>query len=214
MKSKKYILLILPLMLGYQLCFSQKLTRVDIQTSDKEGIKIEYFNGFQQPGYPLPLLSFRMDKKILNTLSGKKVSENEISIENKIGISFSNPSLLQEGGFALNVTFRNISKDTLKIGNIVPFGESDKHVYLTAGEKGQPLSRSYLYRPGYAPVNVTLPDNLWELGMGIIDIDNGSSVVAIARRDRTNSINFRAGRFETILYPDEYFLKFSIWIPT
>lgn len=201
MKNKKYILLISLLMMGCQLCFSQKLTRIDIHTSDKEGIKIEHFNGFQQPGYPLPLLSFRMDKKVLNTLSGKKVSENEISIENKIGISFSNPSLLQEGGFALNVTFRNISKDTLKIGNVVPFGESGKHVYLTAGEKGQPLSRSYLYRPNYAPVNVTLPDNLWELGMGIIDIDNGSSVVAIARRDRTNSINFRAGRFETTLYP-------------
>lgn len=202
MRRKKYVSLLLALGMGCQLAFSQKLVRIDIGTSDKEGMKIAHFNGFQQPGYPLPLLSFRMDKKLLNTLNGKKVSENEVTIEDKISLSFRKPLALEEGGFAITVTFRNVSEDTLTVGNIVPFGESDKHVYLTAAEKGQPLSRSYLYRPGYVPVNVTLPDNLWELGMGIIQVDNGSSIVAIARRDRENSTNFSARRFETVLYPE------------
>ncbi len=200
-KSYTYIAFTLFCLAGIQTASAQKLVRMDISSTDKGGMRIEHFNGFQQTGYPVPLVSFRMNKELQSTLKGKALSSNEILVGNKVSVSYSKPTLLPEGGFALEVTFRNTSTDTLIIGNVVPFGESDKHVYLTAGEKGQPLSRSYLHRPGFVPVNVTLPDNLWELGMGIIDVDNGSSIVSIARRDRGNSTNFRAGRFETTLYP-------------
>ena len=201
MKKIKYIATLVLLTICISLIQAQSLTRIDISSSEQKGIKIDYFNGFQQPGYPLPLISFRLNKTLKTSLDGKRISDNETLVDGKVNISFSKPESLQEGGFTLNVTLQNTSKDTLKIGNIVPFGESDKHVYLTAGEKGQPLSRSYIFRPGYAPVNVTLPDNLWELGMGIINVDNGSSIAAIARRDRTLSSHIKAGRFETTVYP-------------
>lgn len=200
MKNTRYFFSIL-ISLLVTTTHAQRLVRMDISNTDKNGMRIEHFNGFQQTGYPVPLVSFRMNKELQSTLKGKVLSTNEVLIGNKIAVSHSKPEPLPEGGFALNVTFSNNSRDTLIIGNVVPFGESDKHVYLTTGEKGQPLSRSYLYRPGFTPVNVTLPDNLWELGMGIIDVDNGSSIVSIARRDRNNSTLFRAGRFETTLYP-------------
>lgn len=201
MRKRNYTFIALLSFLSISPVSAQKLTRIDIHTSDKGELKIDHFNGFQQTGYPLPLVSFRMNKELLSTLQGEKLSPSEIKISRKVVVGFTKPTPLTEGGFTLNVTFRNISEDTLKIGNIVPFGESGKHVYLTAGEKGQPLSRSYLFRPGYAPVNVTLPDNMWELGMGIVDVDNGSSIVSIARRDRGNSSLFQAGRFDTTIFP-------------
>lgn len=201
MNKKHFIASLLLLATSIPLAQAQSLTRIDISSSEQEGLKIDYFNGFQQPGYPLPLISFRLNNELKTSLDGKRISDNEASVDGKVDLMFSRPEPLKEGGFTLNVTLQNISKDTLKIGNIVPFGESDKHVYLTAGEKGQPLSRSFIFRPGYAPVNVTLPDNLWELGMGIVNVDNGSSIVAIARRDRTQSSHISAGRFETTVYP-------------
>lgn len=201
MKRIKQLIALLLLLSGHQSILAQKLTRMDISSSEKSGMKIDHFNGFQQPGYPLPLISFRLEKKLLTTLDGTRTADNEVLIDRRLRLSYTKPSLHSEGGFALNIIFRNISEDTLRISNVVPFGESDKHVYLTAGEKGQPLSRSYLYRPGHVPVNVTLPDNLWELGMSIVDVDNGSSIVSIARRDRESSANYKAMRFETILYP-------------
>lgn len=174
---------------------------MDISATDKQGLRINHFNGFQQPGYPLPLVSFRLNKELKSSLEGKRTADNEVCINGQIKLSYQKPVALKEGGLMIDIALENISTDTLKIGNVVPFGESDKHVYLTAGEKGQPLSRSFLYRPGFVPVNVTLPDNLWDLGMGIVNVDNGSSIVAIARKNRENASQVRMGRFENVLYP-------------
>ena len=191
----------LALAVGITAGHAQRLTSVNIAATDDKGLTVQNFNGFQQPGYDMPLVSFRLNKALRTTQEGEKAGASEVVLDGKLSVTCENVEKLPEGGFKMNVVFRNISGETLRVGNIVPFGESERHVYLTAGEKGQPLSRTYIYRPGYMPVNVTLPDNLWELGMGIVDVDNGSSVVAIARRNKNLSKSIGAGRFETTMPP-------------
>ena len=63
----------------------------------------------------------------------------------------------------VNIVFENTSEDTLSISNIVPFGEDINSVYIT-GDGPMELARAKLFRPGYKPVRVILPDNAWELG--------------------------------------------------
>ena len=59
------------------------------------------------------------------------------------------------------------SRDTLSISNVVPFGEDNSSVYIT-GDGPWDLARAWLFRPGFQPVRVILPDNAWELGIFFI----------------------------------------------
>lgn len=93
--------------------------------------------------------------------------------------------------------FKNISKDTLTLENFVPFGGSDGQVYITGLGKHR-LSRTHLFRPGFQPVNVILPDNAWELGYCSFEI-GGKGFAALARRKYWEGAIRR--RFETVLPP-------------
>ena len=78
------------------------------------------------------------------------------------------------------------SKDH-RLENLVPLGIGNDKVYITAGgsmEWPHYLSRSLLYRPGYAPVGVILPDNAWHLGFSDIVAGQGYSLSGLARRDK------------------------------
>lgn len=139
---------------------------------------------------PLPLVSFK--------LNGKLVSSNNMSNAKQqlqirpVGIQFG------PEGTQATVRFTNTGKDTLKLENIVPFGEAASNVYITGlGTHG--LSRTHLFRPGVQPVNVIVPDNAWELGFNTISLDNELQLASLTRRKTVN--NGRRSRFETWLYP-------------
>ena len=61
------------------------------------------------------------------------------------------------------------------------------------------MSRSALFRPGYGPIGVVLPDNAWEMGFCDVQASSGGNLVAIARR--TGSLGADERRFRTILPP-------------
>jgi len=104
----------------------------------------------------------------------------------------------------------NISNDTIEIRNLVPFGASADHVYITGlGEHG--LSRTHLFIPGKSPVNVICPDNAWELGVSCIESKDGNNKIALVRRDRNSLQKGQRRRFETILYPGGS-VKYKRWI--
>ena len=84
-------------------------------------------------------------------------------------------------GWKATVTFENQSADTIRIENVVPFGQIDDHVYITATGPWS-LARTKLFRPGESPVGVILPDNAWEMGYGAVNTTQTMSVAAIARR--------------------------------
>ena len=95
--------------------------------------------------------------------------------------------------------FRNTGKDTLRLSNVVPFGQSVSHTFIT-GLGDHPLSRAHLFRPGYAPVNVILPDNAWELGFSALTLpDTPFQVGGLMRRVSWHKATRR--RFETLLPP-------------
>src|SRR5690606_7453830 len=106
------------------------------------------------------------------------------------------PSTL--GGWKTEIRFINTSSDTLTLENVLPFGASDEHVYITA-EGPWSLARTRLYRPGRAPIGVILPDNAWELGYAAAPAQPGGSVAAITRR--VESDNAQLSRWNTRLPP-------------
>jgi len=95
------------------------------------------------------------------------------------------------------VSFRNISRDTLMLRNVVPQGE----VYIT-GLGEHPLSRAHLFLPERVPVNVVLPDNAWELGYASKGDGSGGGVSMLMRRNMKSLQKAERRRFETVLFPE------------
>jgi gamma-glutamyl hercynylcysteine S-oxide synthase len=114
---------------------------------------------------------------------------------------------LKNGGWSAEILFRNISKDTLRLHNVVPLGEDSNRVYIT-GLGDHSLSRTHLFRPGYKPVNVIVPDNSWELGYSALR--TGEIRLAALTR-RTGWQNAVRRRFETAILPGGE-VRYRIWM--
>ncbi|MFZ4521520.1 MAG: formylglycine-generating enzyme family protein [Bacteroidales bacterium] len=107
-------------------------------------------------------------------------------------------------GIKFTVRFTNSGQKTHFIENLVPFGESNDKVYITAaGTKAWPeyLCRSHLYRPGYGPVGVVLPDNAWHLGFSDNRINDTLSLTALARRSQRDQEKTEIDRWKITLKP-------------
>jgi len=182
----------------------QALKSVAVNTD--EGFTIAGFNGWQKAAYPLPLISFQLNGEKKTTLAGQTTDHSGVFDRVKI-------SCLQvpcSKGLKFEITFFNLTNDTLQISNIVPFGESDRHVYITSWGKPS-LSMTHLFRPDYQPLNVIVPDNAWELGFSVVSVDNGNSIAALTRRDIDHSSRIGKSRFSTALYPGGS-LRYSMWM--
>lgn len=179
-----------------------------IEIKQDKGLYIATFNRFQTPGYSLPLFSLVMDDSLF--FSTDAIPDNgNLVIARRLGFSY---SLIpcSHPGLKTEITFTNLSRDTIRIGNFVPFGESARHIYITTkGSEG--LSRTHLFRPGYAPVNMIVPDNAWELGFAAVNVDNGSSICALARRNASGIRNATRRRFDTEIYPGGS-VSYTVWM--
>src|ERR1700754_1447961 len=137
-----------------------------------------------------PVVSFLLNKKQYSTDRPDPGWDKRITVQLKEGI----------------LRFTNISSDTLLLSNPVPFGIGGDHVYIT-GLGNNSLSRTHLFLPGRAPVNVIVPDNAWDMGYCSVPVESGASgggggyLTALIRRDRRSLVKGRVSRFETTLYP-------------
>ncbi len=146
----------------------------------------------------LPLVSYQIGNKTYS------------SVQTNPDIEITAASTPYGYGMKGTLQFKNLSSDTLQLHNVVPLGTSGSHVYITGmGTHG--LSRTHLFRPGYAPVNVIVPDNAWELGFSAVDVADGQNVVALTRRDKNTIKEGKRGRFETTLYPGGT-VSYNIWL--
>jgi hypothetical protein len=106
------------------------------------------------PDHPIPLVSWEVCA--INDLTHKKTffSSNQSGQQNEsIGIQVSvEPENGYKPGYKAVLTFKNCSPDTIWLTNVVPLGFSENKVCIT-GKGDHPLSRSYLFRSGYEPVN-------------------------------------------------------------
>jgi formylglycine-generating enzyme required for sulfatase activity len=147
-----------------------------------------------------PLFSFNLNDKPFRTdeaEAGLNGNDYTQIFENKV-LVLVKPSLSTEKGLKSEIIFENIGSDTISISNVVPFGTSEGSVYIT-GNGPWDLARAYLYRPGFRPVRVILPDNAWELGYASFNADKDMSVCALARRQQTEGGQKK--RYETVLPP-------------
>jgi gamma-glutamyl hercynylcysteine S-oxide synthase len=164
------------------------------------------FNHLLFPKESLPLVSFCIDSIKYSSLQCSGVN-GEFIIPGIIEIDYIPQKYAT--GLRSVITFKNLSGDTVLLHNVVPFGESPDHVYIT-GKGNHYLSRSHLFRPGYEPVNVILPDNAWELGFSAFELRDNNHVCALVRRNRESVTNGRRRRFETELYPNGT-VSYTLW---
>lgn len=102
-------------------------------------------------------------------------------------------------GLKFILSLQNKGNDTVTFENVVPFGAKDDHVYITSTGPWE-LARAKLFRPGYGPVRVILPDNAWEMGYGSVTVENGLTLCGIARR--TGYKGSVRKRYETLIPPE------------
>ncbi len=174
-------------------------------------LSIEHFkkgDSSIHPFEPLPLFSYVLNDRLATTGRTNFQLQNEkghFGLENKLDVIYEKSG--EAGPFI--ITFTNISADTLRLRNVVPLGESGTHVYLTGLGK-HALSRAHLFRPGFAPVNVILPDNAWESGFSAVTM-SGGNVCALMRRIKWENATRR--RFETVL-PPKATVTYHLWLET
>jgi gamma-glutamyl hercynylcysteine S-oxide synthase len=147
-----------------------------------------------------PLYSFLLNDKLYNSgeVKAVKIDGNYVqTFENHLEVIFK-ASGHYTSGWKGELTFENKGSDTIFISNVVPFGEDDSSVYIT-GKGPWDLARADLFRPGFRPVRVILPDNAWELGYSSFFAGKEFSICSVARRLKTEGGKKR--RYETVLPP-------------
>lgn len=185
-----------------------------VQFNTKKGIlikelKLENGTSKNLPSTP-PLFSILLNKKIYYSHQGKtKMSgDNWLLQFSGFAVQVSTKTHHKEGQ-KFSLQFTNQSQDTLILENVVPLGENKDEVYIT-GLGDHYLSRTHLFRPGRAPVNVIVPDNAWELGYGSVKVENDLHLAGLSRRTSWNEQAQRR-RFETILLPNGS-VEYSLWL--
>ena len=191
------------------------------QAIHSQNIEVSYYNGINVHAcifkkgtvYKLsgayPLFTFRVNNDLYTSahaISDKTDSVIFFNFMNDITGEITEDKNFNEG-WKCRVIIRNQSPDTLDIENLVPFGESPNHVYLTSTGPWA-LARAKLFRPGLCPVGVILPDNAWELGYASVPLDSNYSVCALARR--TQTVNAESRRYRTIVNPGGS-VEYTIW---
>jgi formylglycine-generating enzyme required for sulfatase activity len=149
---------------------------------------------------PKPLFSFLLNEKQLKATDAETIISGtgyKQVFDNKI-LTITKSVSKGSDGWKCEVSFTNIGNDTAIISNVVPFSSDNASVYIT-GKGPVDLARAYLFRPGFRPVRVILPDNAWELGYLSFNAGNDISVCALARRQNTEGGQKK--RYETILPP-------------
>ncbi len=147
-----------------------------------------------------PLYSFSLNNKPYNSGEVNAVKINDLysqTFKNNLWVTCKTTEH-SRFGWRGELTFENKSNDTLSISNVVPFGQDSSSVYIT-GQGPADLARAWLFRPGFRPVRVILPDNAWELGYSAFFAGNGYSVCSVARRSKIEG--GQKQRYETVLPP-------------
>ena len=147
-----------------------------------------------------PLYSFLLNNKQFNSEEVNAVKNGGQYIqtfENVLKVTYFQSDSLSSGSIG-EIVFENKGEDTVSISNVVPFGVDSSSVYIT-GKGPWDLARAWLFRPGYRPVRVILPDNAWELGYSSFPAGKEYSVCAVARRVKIEG--GQKQRYETSLPP-------------
>jgi gamma-glutamyl hercynylcysteine S-oxide synthase len=202
MNTIKRLILLVNFLIASATVFSQDLQYMGI--TDKSGLAVNSFVLTDSSTISMsklkPLFSFlsnnnlHLSTEVNPVKNGERYSQ---TFENNLKVtSFWKDTA--STGLKGDIIFDNSSTDTVTISNVVPFGEDENSVYIT-GKGPWDLARAWLFRPGYRPVRVILPDNAWELGYSSFTAGRDYSVCALTRRTKIEG--GQRQRYETKLPP-------------
>lgn len=196
-----------PIILSCLLIFTNSVKSqlpVHFHFSDQTGLSIDSLSLSDSTKLILKrkkaVLSFLLNEKSYTTAQSQALKEGEsyiMDFENKLRLTINRPDSITLDLICM-AQFDNISSDTLTISNVIPFESDDESVIIT-GKGPWDLARAWLFRPGYTPVRVILPDNAWELGYTSFGINQTFSECGLARRQKTEG--GQKQRYQTILPP-------------
>jgi formylglycine-generating enzyme required for sulfatase activity len=142
----------------------------------------------------------------------------------QLSVRFEQDSSFKEG-IKGALVFKNLASAPLLLNNIVPFGVGDKRYYIkgknlgtfvepSVVKSGMPklfdpftnspdTSRSFLFRPGYAPVEVVVPHNNQDLGFCSFSSHPGWQLYGLVRRAVDSIQNYLLIRTPVKLLPGQ-----------
>ncbi len=168
--------------------------------------------------YGIPMFSVLIDSNFYNSYCAKAEFRNDSVLftlaDSIAGVMYPDKSCKQ--GIKYLIRFINKGKGSHKIENLVPLGEGTDKVYITAaGAKEWPhyLCRSLLFRPGFGPVGIILPDNAWHMGFSDFVLNDTLSVTSIARRTGRDKEKTSIDRWAVTLNPSGW-VEYSLYIDT
>ncbi len=166
----------------------------------------------------LSISGFLLNNRVVNQVSNfinyqLMTTNNKVIIDSNYAnyIHFQiNQVTRYKDGIQINFRFNNISNDTIRLHNVVPFTIKKHQVYIT-GKGEHALSRTHLFLPDRMPVNVIVPDNAWELGYNTFHLKDSISIYGFSRRTKSSLVNGTIRRFETILHPGGS-IEYTLWL--
>ena len=195
---------------------AQNIRMIDVGTG--KGLTITGYTNAdgrtQRVPQPLPVLSLWINDSLVSSKSFASWKEGD-------SVRWKAPRYLEgtlrthtpfARGVHLSIVFRNTSRDTIRLSDVVPLGEGPDRVFIRAhGPQTYQhrLSRSALFRPGRGPIGVVLPDNAWEMGFCDVTAGSGRSLTAIARREDSASAELR--RFRAVIPPDGW-VRYTMYV--
>ncbi|HEX6846454.1 MAG TPA: SUMF1/EgtB/PvdO family nonheme iron enzyme [Chitinophagaceae bacterium] len=132
----------------------------------------------------LPLFSIELNKL--------KVFSNEglLSLASDYSLHIlEEPDEKFSDGYKVRITFTNRGKSPVTVSNMVPFGSTEKNIYIS-GKGLADTSRSYLFQPGKEPVGVIVPHNSNDLNFTAVDLGNGKTLFGLIRRSSDSIQNY------------------------
>jgi formylglycine-generating enzyme required for sulfatase activity len=198
----RYVFFLFLLLFQAQNAFSQTISRLGIDIN--QGLRVNSItlsdSSVLYLGTKRPLFSFHAGGKYYTS------ADIDASLDQGIFTQILNKSISVKSNFSGSsskslsgkIIFENIGSDTVYLTNIVPFGEDRSSVYIT-GYGPSDLARARLFRPGFEPLRVILPDNAWELGYSSFSTGRDLSICALTRRENTEGALKK--RYETIMPP-------------
>jgi iron(II)-dependent oxidoreductase len=196
----KKICILFTLVSGYLIGYTQGLSGI-IQGNNAE-IKSVIINDDTLVSFTEPQLFFSC---VING-TDQQLSESARMVESGLWVIRLPGQLIGElrktdysgQGLKFILFLENKGNDTITFENVVPFGAKDNNVYITSTGPLE-LARAKLFRPGYGPVRIILPDNAWEMGYGSAAVENGLTLCGIARRTGYEGSVRR--RYQTLIPP-------------
>lgn len=162
-------------------------------------------DGFVNLKGEVPLITLLLDSVSFSGVN-RTVSQNDTIVHflpSEIRLRVTNDTS-SAYGIRLVLRFTNDDSVTHQLENLVPFGQRPDWVWITAsGPKEWPgyLCRSKLHRPGYSPVGVVLPDNVWHMGYCDMPLNDSLRMVAMTRRIDRDKERSSVDRWKVTLRP-------------